>query len=113
MLANGFVGHHIMCSMFYRIKKPKSTIPDAICPNFIQGDGQGGEEKYIGDTVDKFECIKKVQQQFPKAEGVTYSKNGRGNKCYVEHKWTHASGSPLSQRNWQTCRIGKLFQSLQ
>ena len=58
--------------------------------------------------MDKFECIKKVQQQFPKAEGVTYSKNGRGNKCYVEHKWTHASGSPQSQRNWQTCRIGKL-----
>ena len=72
-----------------------------ICPNFIQGDGASSSgESSAGNAVDELDCVKKVQEQFPQADGITY---GDGTRCFAEFGWTHAADTS----KWQTCKIKK------
>ena len=81
-----------------------SDFPDeqVICPNFMQGDGESssGEDEIDGNAVDELDCVKKVQEQFPQADGITF---GDGTRCFAEFGWTHAADSS----KWQTCKIKK------
>ena len=77
-----------------------------ICPNFIQGDGASSSgESSVGNVVDVLDCVKKVQEQFPQADGITASADGK-TKCFAEFDWTHAADSYYGSK-WQTCKINK------
>ena len=68
--------------------------------NFVNGDGIGGTETYLGQTNTRDECVTLVIQTQPDANGVTYSIGGTS--CYAEFGVTGIAGST----SWQTCRLG-------
>ena len=80
-----------------------SILDAATCPNFINGDGKGGYEEKVGWAMDMSECIKKVNEQRPNAEGVTMYNSEYGS-CYAESKWTHAHNH-YYYGNYITCHF--------
>ena len=67
---------------------------------FETGDGEGGEEKHVGDTDTREECALLVYKEHPEANGATFPASG-GRECYAEFGMTRSNGSG----NWQTCKF--------
>jgi len=72
---------------------------DSTCNGgWVQGDGAGGSESYIGVAEDCRACIQLVFDNYPSAAAATYRTPGDGSsrvgQCYAEHGWSNSNGSP-------------------
>jgi len=79
---------------------PTNPVPAGTC-NFVQGDGVGGSEIYVGQATSPAECETQVRTAQPTANGATISSgvlNGNGS-CYAEIGSTGTNDSG----GWLTC----------
>merc|ERR1711907_545294 len=62
------------------------------------GDGVGGSEQRIGDFDSADLCARAVHEQYPDANGATYSNTG-GTACYAEYGMNNFN----SNSHWKSC----------
>lgn len=71
------------------------------CPfSWMVGDGNGREEKYVGEADTATDCIKLVKTNMPTANAATYPSDGK-KECWGEVDETAALTD--YQGHWKTC----------
>lgn len=71
--------------------------------DFVDGDGTGGGEKFIGTVSNPKECVDKCVQSrvtYPTINGVTVD-SGTGRNCYCEFDMKGSNGA----KSWKTCKL--------
>ena len=68
---------------------------------YIVADGDGSTETRVGDFGSELDCANAVRNQYPLANGATYSNVG-GTSCYAEFGMHLANGNT----QWRTCLFG-------
>ena len=78
-----------------------AAIAPLVC-NYIVGDGDGATETRVGNFGSELDCANAVRNQYPLANGATYSSDASIGACYAEF------GMHLSNGNtqWRTCLFG-------
>ena len=83
-------------------------LTDGICPNFMIGEGMGDEHN-IGLPNNRSECIRKVLEDFPNAEGASINPNT--DDCWADKTWIKSSYSNFypgtTTAPHRTCRLGR------
>ena len=69
---------------------------------YIVGDGTGGSESRIGNFGTAGECAQAVHNQYPLANGATYSSTAGNGACYAEFGMATGNGNTA----WRTCLFG-------
>merc|ERR1711962_935850 len=95
-----------------KIIKPVKRASIPTCPRYVKGDGAGGSEVKISNTLAGTACIKACMKRKitdKTINGVTVFQNGKGG-CWCERKMNKVGKSARYLRTYKTCLFGAGMQ---
>ena len=87
------------------VKSTSSTAPSRVTCAFADGDGNGKEVLVAKEETSATNCEKKVREERPDADGVTWHSRG-SHECYAIFNWKNAGTAGMTRftSNYRTCR---------